>query len=293
MRRFAVGLSIGLAFTMFVWCGGSEAPVPSPTPTDSGSASSASSAGGATSSSGAASSSGATSSSSGATSSSSGVTSSSSSTGGPAVCNPKCTTGRECCDGQCVNLGNDPMNCGACGTACKGDTPYCDGKCTKAPCQDGNVCAGTASCCGNTCCKADELCCRNDGPVSGLPKCFAPTEQQKTCPQGCAPLCVSDRDKKHDFAPVNPRDVLESVSRLPMTTWSYKDDPRGTRHLGPMAQDFKAELKLGGTDRAYESLDAHGVALTSIQALYQMMQEQNARITALEEENRKLRDRAR
>lgn len=288
MRRFAIAVSLGLVLVAFVRCGGSEAPVPSPTATtDSGATSSgtatssSSSAGGATSSS---------SSSSGATSSSS----SSSSSGTVEACDPKCGQGRECCGGKCVNTGNDPQNCGGCGTACKGETPYCDGKCTKAPCEGGgNNCDVGTTCCGNQCCKAGQICCRSDGPVSGFATCFTPTDEQKTCPQGCAPLCVSDRDKKHDFAPVNPRDVLDSVSRLPMSTWSYKDDPRGTRHLGPMAQDFKAELKLGGTDRAYESLDAHGVALTSIQALYQMVQEQNARITALEEENRKLRERER
>jgi hypothetical protein len=100
---------------------------------------------------------------------------------------------------------------------------------------------------------------------------------------------VSDRDQKRAFAPVEEREVLEKVARLPMTTWSYGNDATHARHLGPMAQDFKRELGLGGTDRAYDPIDAHGVALTSIKALYSIVQEQNARIERLEAENRSLR----
>jgi hypothetical protein len=102
---------------------------------------------------------------------------------------------------------------------------------------------------------------------------------------------VSDREAKHDFQSVDPKAVLDEVARMPMSTWSYKDDPKGTRHLGPMAQDFKREMNLGGTDRSYDPIDAHGAALTSIQALYTMVQAQDARIKMLEEENRALKQR--
>jgi endosialidase-like protein len=108
-------------------------------------------------------------------------------------------------------------------------------------------------------------------------------------PEACSSLVVSDRDKKQDFVAVDERAVLEGVARMPMSTWSYASDPRHTRHLGPMAQDFKATFALGGTDRAYDPVDAHGVALTSIKALYGMVQEQNARIERLERDNRALR----
>lgn len=104
-------------------------------------------------------------------------------------------------------------------------------------------------------------------------------------------MCASDRNLKHDIEPVDPRVVLDAVSRLPLATWSYKSDPQHTRHLGPMAQDFKAELGLGATDRAYDPIDAHGAALASIQALRAMLDEQNARILRLEEENHALQKR--
>jgi hypothetical protein len=82
---------------------------------------------------------------------------------------------------------------------------------------------------------------------------------------------------------------LDTVSRLPISTWSYKSDPTDVRHMGPMAQDFKAAFGLGDTDRGYYSIDAHGVSLAAIQALYELGQEQSRRIDRLEKENESLR----
>jgi hypothetical protein len=59
--------------------------------------------------------------------------------------------------------------------------------------------------------------------------------------------------------------------------------------MGMMAQDFHAEFGLGTTDKAYNPIDAHGVEMAAIQALYQRLLEQDARIRRLEEENARLR----
>jgi hypothetical protein len=56
-----------------------------------------------------------------------------------------------------------------------------------------------------------------------------------------------------------------------------------------MAQDFYAAFGLGDTDRAYNAIDAHGVALAAIKALYERSLEQEARIERLERENAELR----
>jgi hypothetical protein len=77
---------------------------------------------------------------------------------------------------------------------------------------------------------------------------------------------------------------------MPVSTWSYRSDDPSVRHLGPMAQDFHAAFGLGSTDRAYDPIDAHGVELAAIKALYQRMLEQEERIERLERENRKLRN---
>lgn len=206
------------------------------------------------------------------------------------ACSPACGFGRTCCGNVCVNTENDPTNCGACGVTCSDPTPYCGGSCQPIPCGlDGGSCGGGGFCCGASCCNTGQLCCDPQGPVSGAPQCFTPTVSEPTCPQGCAPQCASDRNLKRDITPADERAVLETVAALPLSTWRYVNEPSDVRHLGPMAQDFRAAFSLGDSDRTYNAIDAHGVSLASIKALYQMMQEQGARLSRLEAENAKLR----
>jgi ribosomal protein L9 len=70
-----------------------------------------------------------------------------------------------------------------------------------------------------------------------------------------------------------------------------KSDDPSVRHMGPMAQDFKVAFGLGDTGKAYHSVDAHGVALAAIQALYERLEKQNARLDQLERDNDQLRTR--
>jgi hypothetical protein len=94
---------------------------------------------------------------------------------------------------------------------------------------------------------------------------------------------------KRDVEPVDEQAVLARLAQLPVSTWSYKQDDPAVRHLGPMAQDFHAAFGLGDTDRAYNSIDAHGVALAAIKAMYERSLEQEQRIERLERENAELR----
>jgi hypothetical protein len=124
--------------------------------------------------------------------------------------------------------------------------------------------------------------------VGGIaPVCYTPTKDRPTCPQGCAPLCISDRNQKKNITPADTRAVLRKVGALPISTWSYSNEPVDVRHLGPMAQDFRASFGLGSDDRTFHSVDAHGVALAAIQALERMVAEQEERIQRLERENRR------
>ena len=100
---------------------------------------------------------------------------------------------------------------------------------------------------------------------------------------------MSDRNLKRDIGPVDEQAVLETLANLPVSTWSYKSDDPAVRHLGPMAQDFYSAFGLGDTDRAYNSIDAHGVAMAAIKALYERSLAQDARIERLERENHRLR----
>jgi hypothetical protein len=205
---------------------------------------------------------------------------------GQASCDGGCGIGRACCGGSCVNTSNDPLNCGQCGVRCEGSTPYCAGTCKPAPCA--RAACVTGQCCGNECCGAGQICCEEQGPIQRLPVCYTPTAAQPTCPQGCAPLCRSDRDQKTDIIPVDPAAVLERLSRLPVATWRYREEPGAVRHMGPMAQDFRAVFGLGDGDRYYHAVDAHGVALAAIQALERIAAQQRQRIEALEAGNRRL-----
>jgi hypothetical protein len=100
----------------------------------------------------------------------------------------------------------------------------------------------------------------------------------------------SARDRKQDITAVDPADVLARVVSLPVSRWSYRDDP-DTAHLGPMAEDFHAAFGVGPDARHISSVDADGVSLAAIQGLHRLLAEKEARLRRLEEENRALAQR--
>jgi len=88
---------------------------------------------------------------------------------------------------------------------------------------------------------------------------------------------TSDRNAKENFTSVNARDVLEKVAALPITEWTYKT-LAGARHMGPVAQDFRATFGLGNDDKGISTVDADGVALAAIQGLNQKLETENAEL---------------
>ncbi len=99
---------------------------------------------------------------------------------------------------------------------------------------------------------------------------------------GSSQQLESDRNIKEAFRSVDSADILAAVAALPITTWNYKDQERSIRHLGPMAQDFAAAFGVGEDDRHINMVDASGVALSAIQALYAVVREQGRQIAELE-----------
>jgi hypothetical protein len=95
---------------------------------------------------------------------------------------------------------------------------------------------------------------------------------------------LSDRNVKENFTPVDGQEVLASLADVPITTWNYKAQDAAIRHMGPAAQDLYAAFGLGEDELYINTVDADGVALAAIQGLYQLSQDQAARIQALEEE---------
>jgi len=54
---------------------------------------------------------------------------------------------------------------------------------------------------------------------------------------------------------------------MPASEWSYAAQGAAVRHLGPMAQDFRAAFNLGEVDGRHSTVDEEGVALAAIEAL--------------------------
>jgi hypothetical protein len=93
---------------------------------------------------------------------------------------------------------------------------------------------------------------------------------------------VSESTSESDpSSAVNGHEILEKVAALPVSTWNYKTDPPSVRHLGPMAQDFAAAVGLGDDDKKNNQVDANGVAVVAIQALYRKVQALEAEVAAL------------
>lgn len=97
----------------------------------------------------------------------------------------------------------------------------------------------------------------------------------------------SDRALKENFKLVDVGDILAKVARLPLSQWNFKEDPTD-RHLGPMAQDFRAAFGLGSDDKHITTVDADGVALAAIQGLNQKLEQKETEITELKARLEKL-----
>ncbi len=102
---------------------------------------------------------------------------------------------------------------------------------------------------------------------------------------------ASDRNLKANLETVDPLTVLNDVVSLPISTWNYIAQGDSIRHIGPMAQDFHAAFGLGEDDRHISAVDSDGVALAAIQGLYQVVQDKDAQIAALQTENAELKTR--
>ncbi len=95
---------------------------------------------------------------------------------------------------------------------------------------------------------------------------------------------LSDRNMKTNFTPVNTREILRGVLKLPISTWNYKTQNSSVRHIGPMAQDFFATFKVGEGDKTIATIDPDGVALAAIQGLNEELKDRDVKIESLQEQ---------
>lgn len=102
---------------------------------------------------------------------------------------------------------------------------------------------------------------------------------------------MSDRNAKHDITSIDTDQVLERVAGMSISAWSYNEGDPGARHIGPMAQDFHEAFGTGDSDKCIPTVDANGVALAAIQALYRRVERLSDESRALHDENVALRRR--
>ena len=99
---------------------------------------------------------------------------------------------------------------------------------------------------------------------------------------------ISDANVKENFREVDDAQVLERLASLPVTRWNYKRSGESELHIGPTAQDFREAFGLGTDDRHIATVDADGVALAAIKALYAENQSLKRQLDELSEMVRKL-----
>jgi hypothetical protein len=114
--------------------------------------------------------------------------------------------------------------------------------------------------------------------VTGVDGKGSPLAGVRLLPGSGAWESLSDRNAKAAILPIDGRDVLDHLMQIPISTWRYRGQSPDVRHIGPMAQDFHAAFGVGEDGRYISTLDADGVALASVQGLYQIVQEQDRRI---------------
>ncbi|MFH0884035.1 MAG: hypothetical protein V2A56_13695 [bacterium] len=93
---------------------------------------------------------------------------------------------------------------------------------------------------------------------------------------------LGDRNQTENISAVDLDDLLLKLEELPVTTWNYRSQDAGIRHMSPAAQDFYTAFGLGQDSLHIGSVDAEGVTLAAIQGLIQRNSELEERVAELE-----------
>jgi hypothetical protein len=96
--------------------------------------------------------------------------------------------------------------------------------------------------------------------------------------------CTSSRLTKENFLKVEGFDVLSRLRKIPVTSWNYISEGQQVRHIGPMAEDFYEQFKLGTGNTSIGVQDLAGVSIAAVKELDAQLQEKNAEIEKLKGE---------
>lgn len=92
---------------------------------------------------------------------------------------------------------------------------------------------------------------------------------------------VCDSANKTDFRDVDRQELLRRVAALRVASYRLKSQSASVRHIGPVAQDFRAAFGVGETGTTINQADADGVLLAAVQALYEQNQGLRAEVEEL------------
>jgi hypothetical protein len=95
---------------------------------------------------------------------------------------------------------------------------------------------------------------------------------------------VSDSMTKENFRPVDRKALLDDLARMRVRDYNLKTQDPSIRHIGPVAQDFHNAFGFGESNTAINMEDADGVLLAAVQALYDEVKTDKARIAQFEAE---------
>jgi hypothetical protein len=116
----------------------------------------------------------------------------------------------------------------------------------------------------------------------------AMTSGAKLNPGGGSWVNMSDRATKENVRPIDAKEVLDRLAKVPVQTWNYKSQDAAIRHMGVMSQDLHAAFGLGVDDKGIATVDGLGISMAAIQGLNQKVDrksdEKDARIAQLERE---------
>lgn len=100
--------------------------------------------------------------------------------------------------------------------------------------------------------------------------------------------CASSRTIKTAFEAIDTQTLLAGIRALPLSTWAYIEDHTGTRHLGPVAEDFFAQFGLGEGPSSIGAQDLASLGLVGVQALAERDEAHARELAALSEHNAQL-----
>jgi len=99
---------------------------------------------------------------------------------------------------------------------------------------------------------------------------------------------TSDKNRKYNISSIDEKEILEKITNLPISTWTYDSEQPNIRHIGPMAQDFRASFGFGINDTTIAEVDINGVALASIKALNSKLLNKNKQVKKLDAQVKEL-----